>query len=101
MPFRSLNCRGPCRPGGCRRPRGLAGRPPGPAGHVSATLDDALSILKLPEPLPAVWLSSPPKLAEAAAVPALTLSVYETSSSCSSPPAPVALAEQGLIGSPL
>ena len=56
---------------------------------------------KVSEPLLPVWLSSPPKLAEAVAVPALVLSAYETDSVASRSPAPVAFAVHGSIAPPV
>ena len=49
----------------------------------------------------AVWLASPAKAAETVAVPAWTLPAYSTGTAVSRPPAPVALAEQGVWPAPV
>jgi len=45
------------------------------AGHVSAVVDDALSIVNPPVPVLPVWFASPLKVALALAAPALVLLV--------------------------
>ena len=71
------------------------------AGHVSAVVDDALSIVKVLVSALAVWFASPVKLAFAVAVPAFVLSEYVGVTALFNPPTPVAAAVHGVSGEPV
>ncbi|WP_344066347.1 hypothetical protein [Terrabacter lapilli] len=65
------------------------------------TVDGAFAMAKLVEVLAGACAESPAKDAEAVAEPAATLSVYETVSGCSKPPAEVTFAVHGVNAAPV
>jgi hypothetical protein len=68
---------------------------------VTLTVDGAFAIVKVLEPESPRWFESPPYVADAVAVPALTLVAYEIATAVSNPPEPAALAVHGSMALPV